>query len=63
MPKATADLLTRLLDSGERNIGDIDSHIASEAPNTSNQLLLLRNIQRTYVNVCEQLREALREYE
>jgi hypothetical protein len=63
MPNATADLLTTLLERGERNIGDIDSHIASEVPNTSDQLLLLRNIQHTYVKVCQQLREALREYE
>ena len=63
MPNATADLLTRLLERGEHNIGDIDSHIASEAPNTSDQLLLLRDIQHTYVKVCKQLREALREYE
>jgi hypothetical protein len=63
MPNATADLLTKLLERGERNIGDIDSHISSEAPNTSDQLLLLRNIQHTYLKVCEQLREALREYD
>ena len=63
MPSETANLLTKLLERGERNIGDIDIHIASEAPDTSDQLLLLRNIQHTYLKVCEQLREALREYE
>jgi hypothetical protein len=63
MPSATSILLTKLLERGERNIGDIDSHITLEAPATSDQLLLLRNIQHTYLKVCEQLREALREYD
>ena len=63
MPSETAALLIKLLERDERNIGDIDSHIALEAPETSDQLLLLRNIQHTYLKVCEQLREALREYD
>jgi hypothetical protein len=63
MPNPTAKMLMGMLESAEGNIEAIETRIASEHPQTSAQLLIMRNLQNMYRYNCERLREAIRELE
>ena len=48
MPQSPRELLEQELEAVERDIQSIEYQIASDPPETSGELLRLREIQRTY---------------
>ena len=63
MPQGAATLLIEKLDAVANDIEAIDRLIASEPPDTSDQLLALRTIQQLYRRLADDLRVAISLFE
>ncbi|MCU1226152.1 MAG: hypothetical protein JWQ42_4245 [Edaphobacter sp.] len=63
MSSATARFLGKLLEGAEENIKAINIHLVSEPPDTSEQILILRELQEAYRKHCVNLRAAIRAFE
>jgi hypothetical protein len=59
MPLSPRELLEKELESVVRDIDAIEYQIASDPPDTSGELLRLREIQRTYRGMAAKLRQAI----
>jgi hypothetical protein len=59
MPLSPRELLKKELESVVRDIDAIEYQIASDPPDTSGELLRLREIQRTYRGMAAKLRQAI----
>ncbi|WP_353068159.1 hypothetical protein RBB75_11310 [Tunturibacter empetritectus] len=59
MPLSPRELLEKELESVVRDIDAIEYQIASDPPDTSGELLRLREIQRTYRGMAASLRQAI----
>ena len=63
MPQGAATLLIEKLEAVANDIEAIDRLIASEPPDTSDQLLALRTIQQLYRRLADDLRVAISLFE
>ena len=63
MPQAASDLLNEKLASVATDIGDIEQLIASDPPQTTDQLLALRTLQELYRRLADDLRVAISLFE
>jgi hypothetical protein len=63
MAQGAATLLTEKLEAVANDIEAIDRLIASEPPDTSDQLLALRTIQQLYRRLADDLRVAISLFE
>jgi hypothetical protein len=63
MPQGASTLLNEKLESVANDIEAIDRLIASEPPDTSDQLLALRTIQQLYRRLADDLRVAISLFE
>ena len=59
MPLSPHELLEKELESVERDIQAIEYQIASDPPDTSGELLRLREIQRTYRGIAASIKQAI----
>jgi hypothetical protein len=59
MPLSPRELLEKELESVERDIQAIEYQIASDPPDTSGELLRLREIQRTYRGIAASIKQAI----
>ena len=59
MPLSPRKLLEIELEAVERDIQEIEYQIASDPPDTSGELLRLREIQRTYRGIAASLKQAI----
>jgi hypothetical protein len=62
MSNPTTDMLIEMLKTTEAHRQAIDKIIASERPDTSDQLLILRTLQQSFVSHSGALRKAVREF-
>jgi hypothetical protein len=63
MSSATAEFLSKLLEGAEENIKAINTHLVLDPPDTSEQILILRELQESYRKQGVNLRKAIREFE
>jgi hypothetical protein len=63
MPQGASTLLNEKLETVANDIEAIDRLIASEPPDTSDQLLALRTIQQLYRRLADDLRVAISLFE
>lgn len=63
MPQGAATLLIEKMEAVAIDIEDIERLIASETPDTSDQLLALRTIQELYRRLADDLRVAISLFE
>ena len=63
MPQGASTLLTEKLEAVANDIDAIERLIASEPPDTSDQLLALRTIQALYRRLADDLRVAISLFE
>ena len=59
MSQLSRELLAKELESVERDIQAVEDQIASDPPDTSGELLRLREIQRTYRGIAASLKQAI----
>jgi hypothetical protein len=59
MPLSPRELLEQELESVERDIQGIEYQIASDPPDTTGELLRLREIQRTYRGIAASIKQAI----
>lgn len=59
MSKSTITLLNKQIESANANIKAIEIQIASEPPDTTDQLLMLREAQNKYRSVIDSLKAAI----
>jgi hypothetical protein len=59
MPLSPRELLEKELESVVRDIQAIEDQIANEPPDTTGELLRLREIQRTYRGIAASLKQAI----
>ncbi|WP_433971118.1 hypothetical protein [Tunturiibacter lichenicola] len=59
MPLSPRELLEKELESVVRDIDAIEYQIASDPPDTTGELLRLREIQRTYRGMAASLKQAI----
>jgi hypothetical protein len=59
MPLSPRELLEKELESVVRDIDAIEYKIASDPPDTSGELLRLREIQRTYRGIATSIKQAI----
>jgi hypothetical protein len=59
MPQSPRELLEKELEAVVRDIQAIEYQIASDPPDTSGELLRLREIQRTYRGIAASLKQAI----
>ena len=59
MPLSPRELLENELESVLRDVQSIEDEIANDPPDTSGELLRLREIQRTYRGMAANLRQAI----
>ena len=59
MPLSPRELLEKELEAVVRDIDAIEYQIASDPPDTSGELLRLREIQRTYRGIAASLKQAI----
>jgi hypothetical protein len=59
MPLSPRELLEKELESVVRDIQAIEDQIANEPPDTTGELLRLREIQRTYRGIAATLKQAI----
>ncbi len=62
MSNPTTDMLIEMLKATEVHRLAIDKLIVSDRPDTSEQLLILRTLQQTFVSQSGALRSAVREF-
>jgi hypothetical protein len=62
MSNPTTDMLIEMLKTTEIHRQAIDEIIASDRPDTSDQLLILRTLQQSFVSHSGALRKAVREF-
>jgi hypothetical protein len=62
MSNPTTDMLIEMLKTTEVHRQAIDEIIASDRPDTSDQLLILRTLQQSFVSHSGALRKAVREF-
>ncbi len=59
MPQLSRELLAKELESVERDIQAVEDQIANDPPDTSGELLRLREIQRTYRGIAASIKTAI----
>jgi HPt (histidine-containing phosphotransfer) domain-containing protein len=59
MPQLSRELLAKELESVERDIQAVEDQIANDPPDTSGELLRLREIQRTYRGIAASIKNAI----
>jgi hypothetical protein len=59
MPQSPRELLEKELEAVVRDIQAIEDQIANDPPDTSGELLRLREIQRTYRGIAASLKQAI----
>jgi hypothetical protein len=59
MPQSSRELLEEELESVVRDIQAIEYQIASDPPDTSGELLRMREIQRTYRGIAASIKQAI----
>jgi hypothetical protein len=59
MPLSSRELLEKELESVVRDVQAIDDQIANDPPDTTGELLRLREIQRTYRGIAASLKQAI----
>jgi HPt (histidine-containing phosphotransfer) domain-containing protein len=59
MPQLSRELLAKELESVERDIQAVEDQIANDPPDTSGELLRLREIQRTYRGIAASIKKAI----
>jgi len=59
MPQSPRELLEKELETVVRDIQAIEDQIANDPPDTSGELLRLREIQRTYRGIAASLKQAI----
>jgi hypothetical protein len=59
MPLSRRDLLEKELESVVRDIQAIEDQIANDPPDTTGELLRLREIQRTYRGIATSIKQAI----
>jgi hypothetical protein len=63
MSSPTATLLTQMLNTVSADCDAIEKAIAADPPETTDQLLILRELQRSFRTHCDALHRAIREFE
>ncbi|MBB5329121.1 hypothetical protein [Tunturiibacter gelidoferens] len=59
MPQSPRELLEKELEAVVRDIQTIEDQIANDPPDTSGELLRLREIQRTYRGIAASIKQAI----
>jgi HPt (histidine-containing phosphotransfer) domain-containing protein len=59
MSQLSRELLAKELESVEQDIQAVEDQIASDPPDTSGELLRLREIQRTYRGIAASIKKAI----
>jgi hypothetical protein len=59
MPLSPRDLLEKELESVVRDIQAVEDQIANDPPDTTGELLRLREIQRTYRGIATSIKQAI----